>query len=139
LERDYKSFSSAAKSRFRKMAKELGYEQITGILYVKERDGWYESFNLQSSSYGNPFFYINYGLIQAFPFPASREQLKSSGMTAWERLKYKEESAFPCGTKKELEESAEYALEVYKKEALPWFESISPDDLFGVAGMSSAI
>ena len=46
--KDYKSFSSVAKSRFRYMANELGYEQITGITYVKERDGWYETFNLQS-------------------------------------------------------------------------------------------
>ena len=34
VEKDYRSFSSAAKSRFRTMAKELGYEQITGIVYI---------------------------------------------------------------------------------------------------------
>ena len=79
MDRDYKSFSSVAKSRFRDMAKELGYEQITGITYTKEREGWYETFNLQASSYGNPYFYINYGVILPEEFPATRERLKRAG------------------------------------------------------------
>lgn len=127
MERDYKSFASAAKSRFRKMAEELGYEQITGITYTKQRDGWYETFNLQSSSYGNPFFYINYGVIVPKEFPASREELRDSGWRLGQRLSYKGEGAFPCGTKSEIESSAEYALEKYKKEVVPWLESLTLD------------
>ena len=125
MERDYKSFSSVAKSRFRKMAEELGYEQITPITYTKERDGWYETFNLQSSSYGNPFFYINYGVIVPSKFPATREKLKSSGWRLGRRLRYKGKGAFPSGTRAEIESSAEYALEKYKKEVVPWFEGLA--------------
>ena len=46
--RDYSSFSSAVKSRFRPAAEELGFEQLSGVLYAKEREGWYEMFGLQS-------------------------------------------------------------------------------------------
>jgi len=123
MEKDYRSFSSAAKSRFRAMAEELGYEQITGITYVKERDGWYETFNLQASSYGNPFFYINYGVIVPSAFPATREELRDSGWYLGGRLRHPEEGVFPCGTKSEIEASAAYALELYKKEISPWFSN----------------
>jgi hypothetical protein len=125
MEKDYKSFSSAAKSRFRAMAKELGYEQITGITYTKKRDGWYETFNLQSSSYGNPFFYINYGVILTEEFPASREELRDSGWNLGNRLRHPEEGAFPCGTKNEIVASAKYALALYKKEVAPWFNELT--------------
>jgi len=64
------------------MAATLGYGQITGITYTRERDGWYATFNLQSSSYRNPFFYINYGVILPKTFPANREELKDS----WNRM-----------------------------------------------------
>lgn len=125
VKKDYKSFSSAAKSRFRSMAKELGYEQITGIVYVKERDGWYETFNLQASTYGNPFFYLNYGVIIPREFPASREELKNSGWRFGGRLSYNGMGSFPSGSKKQIEESAAYALEAYKKELAPWFHSLT--------------
>jgi len=123
--KDYKSFSSAAKSRFRHMASELGYEQITGITYTKERDGWYETFNLQASSYGNPFFYINYGVILPDTFPETREVLRDSGWILGNRLGYKGRGAFPSGTKIEIEESAEYALNAYRSEVTPWFAGLT--------------
>jgi hypothetical protein len=125
MERDYKSFSSAAKSRFRNMANELDYEQITGITYTKERDGWYETFNLQASTYGNPFFYLNYGVIIPKEFPASRETLKNSGWQLGKRLSHKGRGSFPCGTKAELKSSADCALEEYVKVAVPWFKELS--------------
>lgn len=125
MEKDYKSFSSAAKSRFRKMANELGYEQITGITYTKERDGWYETFNLQSSSYGNSFFYFNYGVILPKKFPATREQLRDSGWRLGDRLNYKGKGAFPSGTKAEIESSAEYALQKYQRKVVPWFDKLN--------------
>ena len=127
MEQDYKSFSSAAKSRFKKMAIELGYDQITGITYTKPREGWYETLNLQSSSYGNPFFYINYGVILPDSFPASREELRDSGWHLGQRLSYKDEGAFPSGTKTEIQTSANYALEAYRKKAVPWFSSLTLD------------
>jgi len=125
IKKDYKSFSSAAKSRFRAMAKELGYEQITGITYVKEREGWYETFNLQSSQYGNPFFYFNYGVILSEKFPMTREELKSAGWNLGGRLCPDDSNSFPAGNKKQIEESAILALELYKEQVLPWFESLT--------------
>jgi len=124
VEKDYKSFSSAAKSRFRVMAKELGYEQITGVIYVKEREGWYETFNLQLS-FGNPFFYFNYGVILPKKFPMSREELRDSGWNLGGRLSSDDSNSFPAGNKKQIEESAILALELYKKQVVPWFESLT--------------
>ena len=128
-ERDYKSFSSAAKSRFRPMASELGYEQITGIFYVKPRDGWYETFSLQYSSYGNPFFYFNYGVILPDVFPATRDALMSAGMRVYRRLDFEGRGAFPCGTRAEIEQSAEYALRAYKDLVCPWLEKLTLEEI----------
>jgi len=120
VEKDYKSFSSTAKSRFRAMVKELGYEQITGIVYVKEREGWYETFNLQVSA-GNPFFYFNYGVILSENFPLTREELRDSGWNLGGRLG----NGFAAGNKKQIEESAALTLELYKDKVVPWFESLT--------------
>jgi hypothetical protein len=125
VEKDYKSFSSIAKSRFKIMAKELGYEQITGIVYVKKREGWYETFNLQSSQYGNPFFYFNYGVILPEKFPLSREELRDSSWSLGGRLCPKHRNSFPAGNKKQIEESVALALELYKEKVVPWFESLT--------------
>ncbi len=124
IKKDYNSFSSVAKSRFRNMAKLLGYEQITGILYVKKREGWYEFFNLQSSSYGNPFFYFNYGVIYPEEFPLTLDQLKNHSWVLDKRL-YGESSDFSCATKAEIEASAACAYEAYKQLAVPWFNTLS--------------
>ena len=110
---------------FRPMARDLGYEQITGITYSKQRDGWYETFNLQASSYGNPFFYFNYGVILPDKFPADRKYLRDSGWYLRGRLRYKNHGAFPCATKAEIEESARYALQAYKEELVPWFAALN--------------
>jgi hypothetical protein len=91
---------------------------------VKERDGWYETFNLQASSYGNPFFYFNYGVILPDKFPASREVLRDSGWYLGDRLRYKGHGAFPCATKAEIESSAEYSLKLYRRLIIPWFKSL---------------
>jgi len=126
--RDYSSFSAAAKSRFRNMARDLGYEQITGVIYVKEREGWYELFYLQASSWGNPLFYFNYGVIFPDHFPLTREELKSPGWLMGKRLQHPT-GAYPCATKAELEESAAYAYEEFKRTAVPWFSSLTLEQI----------
>jgi hypothetical protein len=130
--RDYNSFSSAAKSRFRPMAESLGYQQITATVYMKLRDGWYETFNLQASSYGNPFFYINYGVCIPDRWPGKTKELKDAGWILGSRLAYKGSGAFPCSTRAEIEESAKYALEAYRSEAVPWFHDL---DLVKICGL----
>jgi hypothetical protein len=127
--RDYLNFSSAAKPRFHDMAQKLGYEQITGVLYVKKRDGWYEAFSLEASRRGNPFFYFDYGVILPDTFPSSPDELKRLSWRASQRLRYKRQGAFPCATKAEIEESAAYAMEAYKREAVPWLHSLTIDQI----------
>ena len=127
--RDYKSFSSAARSRFRGMARELGYDQITGILYAKLQDQWYEAFSLQASTWGNPFFYLNYGVIVPEEIPTNRENLIGAGWSKMRRLKFGDQGAFPCATKAEIEESAKYALDEYRKVACPWFGQLTLDEV----------
>ena len=125
--RDYKSFSSAAKSRFRGMSNELGYEQLSGILYVKLRDGWFEGFSLQASSYGNDFFYINYGIIipNLWP-PFDRDvNLKTEGYCISRRLYHGHDQSFSNASKSEIENSASTALACYKSQARPWFDGFS--------------
>ena len=126
--KDYSSFSAVAKSRFRKMAQELGYEQITGVIYVKEREGWYELFYLQASLRGNAFFYFNYGVIFPDHFPLTREELKSPSWRLGGRLQHPT-GAFPCATKAELEESAAYAYEEFKRTVVPWFNSLTVEEI----------
>lgn len=126
MAKDYKSFSSVAKSRFRGMAKELGYEQLTGIVYVKPRDGWYEGFSLQASSYGNDFFYINYGVCVPnswAPFDSDVD-LKNCGYTLSRRLHDDHNQGFPNGSKLQVEQSAVLALNRYREQAVPWFNEI---------------
>jgi len=105
------------------MAKELGYEQITGTVYAKKNNGWYEGFFLQASSYGNDFFYINYGVIvpNLWSPDSSEVNLKNAGHILGDRLN----GDFKNGTKVEVEKSAELALKLYKKNAVPWFSKIS--------------
>lgn len=122
--RDYTSFSAAAKTRFRGMAAELAYEQLTGVTYVRPRDGWYELFYLQASSWGNPFFYFNSGAVLPDRFPLGREDLKNHGWLLGRRLDHPG-GAFPCATKAEIEASAKYALHAYMKVAVPWFNTLT--------------
>jgi hypothetical protein len=111
------------------MALELGYDQITGILYAKPRDQWYEAFSLQASTWGNPSFYLNYGVIVPEEVPTGRKNLMDVGWRKMRRLKFGKHGAFPCATKAEIEESARYALEKYKKVACPWFEQLTMDEV----------
>ena len=121
--RDYRSFSSVAKSRFRRVAEALGYEQRTSTCYAKRCDGWYEVFNLQSSTYGNDFFYVNYGIAVPALCPASPpSDVRDAGLILWERLRNVDASGgFDSGTRAAVEESAERVLEQYRVLALPWF------------------
>ena len=127
MTKDYKSFSSVAKSRFRGMAKKLGYEQVTGIIYVKEREGWYEGFSLQASAYGNDFFYINYGIIVPNLDAPFKEEIdiRNEGYILSSRLHNGYEGCFPNSTKTEVEESARIALQRYQEQAVPWFSAIN--------------
>ncbi len=123
MAKDYKSFASIAKTRFRAMAQTLGYEQVTGVFYTKQISDWYESFSLQASSYGNDFFYFNYGIqIPHLWPPFDREyELKNAGYIIARRLTHADDQGFGNATRAEVEQSAELALQCYREQALPWF------------------
>ncbi len=108
------------------MAQELGYEQITGTNYLRGRDGWFEGFTLQASSYGNDFFYINYGVaVPNLWEPFDKEIEKDNlGYLISNRLHDNHDQGFPGRTKGEIERSAGTALLRYQEQAVPWFESI---------------
>lgn len=126
---EYKSFSTAAKTRFRPMAAELGYEQITGTLYARNCGGWYQAFGLQASQ-GNEFFYINYGISIPDLCPVdANHSILDAGFILGHRLRHADGTgAFPRATTEEIEASAACALEQYKAQALPWFTSVSEWD-----------
>ncbi|MBK8102625.1 MAG: DUF4304 domain-containing protein [Cellvibrionales bacterium] len=127
MSKNYKSFSSVAKSRFKGMANELGYEQVSGIVYQKENDGWFEGFSLQASQWGNDFFYINYGVCIPNlwePFSAEINRENIGGYLLSHRLHNDHNQGFDNGTKEQVEKSASIALEKYKEQAVPWFRDI---------------
>lgn len=125
--RDYHSFSSAAKSRFRHVAAAVGFEQITGILYAKDKDGWFEVFALQASQYGSETFYVNFGILVPQPCPAAKiKDIKDCGLLISERLRNTDDTGgFDAGTKAEMEESAERVLAQLRSIAIPWFAKLS--------------
>jgi HD-GYP domain-containing protein (c-di-GMP phosphodiesterase class II) len=124
MEKDYTNFSSAVKPYFGRIAQVLGYEQVTSTIYVKKRDGWYETFNLQKS-HGNSFFYFNYGVILPQEFPSTHEELKNSCWYLGARLEYKEKASFSANTKEIIKKSAEEALSEYQKTVVPLFEKLN--------------
>ncbi|WP_290524929.1 DUF4304 domain-containing protein [Alcanivorax sp.] len=124
---DYSSFSSVAKSRFRPVAKELGFEQVSGTIYQRKRNDWIEGFNLQASS-GNTFFYVNYGVIIPNlwePFKTEIDSESLGGYTLHRRLNSGKGSGFDRATKDQVKQSAELVLRKFKEQAEPWFSSIS--------------
>jgi len=125
MSRDYSSFSTAVKSRFRPVANALGYEQLSPVVYAKARNGWYETFNLQASS-GSDFFYVNYGITIPNLCPVGEDQsILTCGQLIWNRLSDSDGTGgFPRGTTKEIEASATRIIEQYDKKAIPWFETL---------------
>ncbi len=121
--RDYSSFASAAKSRFRHVAKAVGFEQITGVIYAREQAGWHEVFALQASQYGSETFYVNFGICVTHLLPTEEAQdLRDCGLLLSERLANVDGTgAFSATSKADLEQSAERVLVQLRNVALPWF------------------
>jgi hypothetical protein len=124
--RDYSSFASAAKPRFRGIASELGFEQVTGIKYAKQREGWYEVFALQASSYGSNFFYVNFGICIPNLCPVTRsETVREEGRLLSDRLRDVDGRAgFDNESKAAIERSALRVHAQLKAVALPWFQAL---------------
>ncbi len=120
---DYASFASAAKSRFRHVAAELGFEQRSGVFYVRAREGWYETFDLQAAGHGNPFFYVNFGIAVPSLAPgAPPVALADAGLLLWERLRDTDETGgFGRESKDAIADSADRVLTQFRKHAAPWF------------------
>ncbi len=129
---DYKSFSDIAKSRFRSVARELGYEQISGTHYVQKCSHWFNVFGLQKAS-GNDFFYVNYGITipNLWKLDGTLFESDDEGLVIAERLSNDDDGAFDCASKAEVEESASKVLQEYKKQAVPLLASLQ--DLESIA------
>jgi hypothetical protein len=125
LSRNYSSFSAAAKSRFLPVARALGYKQESATVYAKARNGWHESFNLQASN-GTDFFYVNYGITIQKLCPVGEDRsIHTCGHLLGARLCDADgTSGFPRGSLEEIEASATRIVDLYRKQAFPWFNSL---------------
>jgi Domain of unknown function (DUF4304) len=144
MSRDYTNFSTVAKRRFRPVADALGYEQLSPTVYAKARDGWHESFNLQSS-HGTDVFYVNYGITVPQLCPVGEDRsILTCGHLLGSRLRDADGTGgFPRGTIREIETSAERVVEQYRLQALPWFASVGSwqamaDEYLRVTSISEA-
>lgn len=124
--RDYTRFATAAKSRFRSVAVELGFAQVSGILYVRERVGWYEVFNLQASRYGSDSFYVNIGIAVPQLCPAAEPlSIQDCGLLLSDRLQNTDQTgAYKSDTLAEITDSAERVKTQMKALAFPWFAKL---------------
>ncbi len=124
--RDYGSFASAAKSRFRRVAEAVGFQQISGVFYAKQKVGWYEVFSLQASQYGSETFYVNFGILVPQLCPvAEAKDIRECGLLISERLRNIDETGgFDARSKAEMEENAERVLVQLRKVAIPWFDNL---------------
>lgn len=130
MTKDYKSFSGIAKVRFRNIATELGYKQLSGTVYTQYCGGWSNSFNLQKSS-GNDFFYVNFGISipNLWTLNSKFDENDLGGLILSQRLHNSGRGGFDCSTKHDIEDSAIRVLKEYRAKALPWFESIQSTEL----------
>lgn len=62
VHRDYGNFSKAASRFLIPMVEHLGYQQIKGAAFGRERDDWIEGFFLQQSAWGGGGFWVNAGI-----------------------------------------------------------------------------
>ncbi len=126
---DYSSFSAVAKRCFRDMARELGYEQHSGIAYSRLAGGWHEVFGLQASS-GVEFFYVNVGIAVPDLCPvATPEKITDCGMLLGFRLRDVDDTGgFDRATKREVEDSAARVLTQHRAIARPWLDALGSWD-----------
>jgi hypothetical protein len=59
---DYGTFSRTAPRLLKPMVAPSGYQQLDGVAFGRQRDGWMESFFLQQSAYGSGDFVVEVGL-----------------------------------------------------------------------------
>jgi hypothetical protein len=122
MERDYKSFSGIANTRFRNMANHFGFIEISKTFYAKQTNDIFYVYCLQKSV-GNDFFYINYGI--AVPYLWSKDKtLNFRDIKGWhfgQRLENNYRQGFDCKTKLEVSKSADLAKKFFEEQAIPWF------------------
>ncbi len=126
MPKDYKGFSGIAKTRFRGIAKELDYKQLSGTFYAQDRGEWFNVFFLQKSS-GNDFFYVSYGI--GIPYLWSTQKVMDEndikGTIIGFRLEDDYHQGFDCETKQQVEESALKVADLFKAHAIPWLNQFN--------------
>lgn len=123
--RDYRSFSSIARTRFRPVAEQLGYAPYASTAFARPHpEGWHEVFWLHTGWSGGDFFSVYYGIaatglypdrpampLQQAPVLLNRTLHNSAGSTGLGRADRAQVSA-----------SAEAVASLYRQQALPWLD-----------------
>ena len=126
MPKDYKGFAGVAKTRFRKISKELGYEQISGTFYAQKKADWFNLFFLQKST-GNDFFYVTYGIDIPYLWSTEKklDENDVGGTYIGFRLEDDYRQGFDCETKAKLEESARKVAVLFREQAEPWLNQFN--------------
>lgn len=120
--RDYRHFSTVAKTAFAKVARPLGYTPAGSTLFVRPHPaGWHEAFWLDSGWSGGDTFAIGYGIIAADITPA--RTLREAPLLLDEPLRNAAGArAFSRASRAQIAQSAEAFARLYPQQAVPWFD-----------------
>ncbi len=119
--RDYRHFSTVAKTAFAKVARPLGYAPAGRTLFVRPHlAGWHEAFWLDTGWSGGDSFGIGYGIIASDFHPAL--PLREAPLLLHETLRNAAgASAFSRASRAQIAASAEAFARLYPQQAEPWF------------------
>lgn len=132
-ERDYRSFSSIAQTRFKPVAQALGYEQAAGNLYARAHPaGWYEAFTLHTGWSGGDYFSVYYGLVtrQLLPWQAELSWRETAFILNRSLHNHNGAVGFLRRSRADISDSAQALLQLYPQQAQPWLDGFhSWDDI----------
>ena len=132
-ERDYRSFSSIAQTRFKPVARALGYGQASGNLYVRAHPvGWYEAFALHTGWSGGDYFSVYCGVLtrQLVPWQAELSWQETGFILNRSLYNHNGAVGFLRRTRADISDSAQAVLQRYPQQAQPWLDGFqSWDDI----------
>lgn len=121
--RDYRSFSSVAKSRFRPVAEQLGYAPFGSTRFARRHPaGWHEVFWLHSGWSSGDAFAVYYGIAAPELYPGQAPlPLHEAPVLLHQTLRNSAGSiGFGCASRAQIGTSAEAMAQLYRQQALPW-------------------
>jgi hypothetical protein len=105
--RDYGTFSRTAPRLLKPMVAPSGYQQLDGVAFGRQRDGWIETFFLRQSAYGSGDFSAEVGLSVPDMDDLWQEEpgSRSLGLIVWDTRGMS--GLYPAADKSELIASLE--------------------------------